>query len=325
MRSSPFTLAGLLLLSASACTGAQSGPGAHPEAPPVASALAKPAAAPPTARADVAAADAGDPEDAKAWTDPAVAERLAADCRWRPTRGADKPYRESPLACGLDFEQSCVADPCFDDDQERCKPACVKTCQACGDGCASTCESCKAGCADDACRRACAARCGECHAACLREEDRCKTGTCGQAFAACHARLGAEWRRGGCTAECERVYDCAAACEDKNPLGPCATACATKHMRRCPKRFATWCVAGAAPNGLSEVTPATTLREGTGACKIDADCVPADCCHARTCTAKARAPKCGQVGCSQDVVPGTLDMGQCVCRQGRCAAEIRDQ
>jgi hypothetical protein len=61
------------------------------------------------------------------------------------------------------------------------------------------------------------------------------------------------------------------------------------------------------------------------ACARDADCVPASCCHATACVHVSRAPACAGIMCTADVQPGTLDMGRCVCRAGKCAAEITKQ
>ena len=59
-------------------------------------------------------------------------------------------------------------------------------------------------------------------------------------------------------------------------------------------------------------------------CASDKDCVPAQCCHSSICTASANAPACGDIACSLECTPGTLDCGQgrCLCREGKCTASI---
>jgi hypothetical protein len=63
----------------------------------------------------------------------------------------------------------------------------------------------------------------------------------------------------------------------------------------------------------------------SGACHVDADCVPASCCHATECTTASAAPRCDGVACTMDCRPATLDCGgRCVCTDGRCAARPND-
>ncbi|RMD66739.1 hypothetical protein D6817_03475 [Candidatus Pacearchaeota archaeon] len=59
------------------------------------------------------------------------------------------------------------------------------------------------------------------------------------------------------------------------------------------------------------------------ACLKDSDCVPAVCCHASECVPKSRAPDCSGVVCTAAIIPGTIDEGQCKCKQNKCVLEIR--
>lgn len=60
-------------------------------------------------------------------------------------------------------------------------------------------------------------------------------------------------------------------------------------------------------------TPATE-------CATDSDCVAATCCHATACVPARRAPACGEMACSSECAPSSLDCGQgsCACVSGRC-------
>lgn len=61
------------------------------------------------------------------------------------------------------------------------------------------------------------------------------------------------------------------------------------------------------------------------ACRTDDDCAPASCCHPTACTALTSMPRCANVLCTDQCVPGTLDCGQarCVCVGGRCGVQRR--
>jgi hypothetical protein len=98
---------------------------------------------------DAGANDAAPPEEhVLAWTDPKPLEELTKSCAAqvpgivRP-KGVDKDYWEaSPLSCayGL-YGQSCVVDPCFNEQKDVCHDACEKTCDGCAKGCTTACVS----------------------------------------------------------------------------------------------------------------------------------------------------------------------------------------
>ena len=68
-----------------------------------------------------------------------------------------------------------------------------------------------------------------------------------------------------------------------------------------------------------------TVNVGDDTCTTDADCVPASCCHADACVAASNAPECGDVLCTLECQPGTMDCGGgCFCDGGRCAAQLAD-
>ena len=68
------------------------------------------------------------------------------------------------------------------------------------------------------------------------------------------------------------------------------------------------------------------LVVGEDACETDADCVPAGCCHPAACVAQANAPTCGEVMCTADCRPDTMDCGGgCLCHEGRCAARLAER
>ena len=185
---------------------------------------------------------------AKAWTDSWVVSALAKDCRYEPE--AESEDRPSPLSCKLEFEQSCVPDPCFEASAHACKPACAKACDGCGAKCVKGCESCKAACKDDTCTKACAEKCGACRQECLTTMDSCATGTCGKAYAACQKKVSAEWKQGGCAAACTRVVPCVDECFQLTAPGAAAkcNARCEKLMGTCPSKFFTNCAMGAHPS-----------------------------------------------------------------------------
>ena len=59
-------------------------------------------------------------------------------------------------------------------------------------------------------------------------------------------------------------------------------------------------------------------------CGSDADCVPASCCHSDSCVNIDFNPDCGDIYCTMECVPGTMDCGQgsCVCENNKCFAKI---
>jgi hypothetical protein len=186
-----------------------------------------------------------------AWTDPAVVANLERDCKWEPAKANEGPP-ESPLACALEFEQSCAPDPCFDADQNTCKPACLKACSTCSSGCTSKCESCKRACKDDACKHDCAASCATCRDSCIREHDRCKSGKCGQAYTACHAKMAERWNKGGCSAACDVLNECQNKCDEApHTPGACTKKCLAKFEPKCPPPFGEMCLFGARPTGAN--------------------------------------------------------------------------
>ncbi len=72
--------------------------------------------------------------------------------------------------------------------------------------------------------------------------------------------------------------------------------------------------------------PASPSNDDTrGECRTDADCAPAACCHPTACTSHTNMPRCANIMCTQQCVPGTLDCGQasCVCLGGRCGVQRR--
>lgn len=233
-----------------ACTRTREAPKVRADTP-VAVAVAD--AAPPTApsvapaaavRQDAAPASVPTLLDAKAWTDDVAISALAKDCRAEVKPEHD--YESHPLSCQLEFEQSCIPDVCFDEDQRDCKPKCKKGCDDCSGACATKCEACKAPCADEACREACATKCGECRQACLTAKDECTSGTCGKAFRVCRARVTAEWNKGGCTKACKRVEPCAQKCFEEGGEN-CQDKC-KKLMGTCPTKFFANCVMGGDPS-----------------------------------------------------------------------------
>jgi len=57
-------------------------------------------------------------------------------------------------------------------------------------------------------------------------------------------------------------------------------------------------------------------------CINDEDCVPEICCHAASCVSKDKAPNCGNLFCTMECIPDTMDCGQgkCRCINGKCDA-----
>lgn len=60
----------------------------------------------------------------------------------------------------------------------------------------------------------------------------------------------------------------------------------------------------------------------SGFCNADEDCIPDACCHATGCISKDQAPKCDDIFCTEECVPGTLDCGgYCACENHKCVAK----
>jgi hypothetical protein len=176
-----------------------------------------------------AAAIAAAPTDeapGTAWTDPDVVRGLAASCAFDPVMAHDSKGNIGPLACEIEFEQSCVADPCAEEQRETCAGACTATCRACADTCVSQCDACKSGCNDDACRRACAEKCGACRQTCVVARDRCATGDCVRRHAECRERRVKEWILNKCDAVCAPFDRCFNRCTEASPAPlDCAERC----------------------------------------------------------------------------------------------------
>lgn len=190
----------------------------------------------------------GDLPDAKAWTEPGVIDRLAADCRWQPSKLDQAEVEDrNPMSCKLVVAQSCVPDPCFDENESECKPACAKTCAGCASSCTSKCEACKAPCKDDACRRACAEQCGKCREACIAEVDHCDTAACSAKYDACSKKTDAALRAPKCRPLCVGAQKCIVACKNADPEDPCYQACAKKFAVGCPEKSFWYCVQAGGP------------------------------------------------------------------------------
>jgi len=70
-------------------------------------------------------------------------------------------------------------------------------------------------------------------------------------------------------------------------------------------------------NGESE----DDVKKGSE-CVVDSDCVPEICCHAASCVPKERAPDCGNLMCTMECTPNSMDCGEgrCGCVNGYCDA-----
>lgn len=62
-------------------------------------------------------------------------------------------------------------------------------------------------------------------------------------------------------------------------------------------------------------------------CVQDGDCLPATCCHAADAVNSMYEPDCGDVLCSQECQPETLDCGQgeVRCVNNECSVLISEQ
>jgi hypothetical protein len=183
---------------------------------------------PPGSEKDKAKAEDGEaPEPPKSWSDPRVLAELVKSCAFEPDSlpeadrqkwlgVQDEGNADSPLSCSASMEQSCVYDPCHDEQSSKCNPRCESKCRSCGKSCAARCETCKTPCQDDACRMACASKCASCRESCVRRRDRCATGTCTEEYKKCRVKLRDEWEANGCAEICKTIEDCKSACEEKN-------------------------------------------------------------------------------------------------------------
>jgi hypothetical protein len=204
--------------------------------------------------ADATAEPADDvlPPGMTAWTDPPVLAKLAADCAWEPAASTTAPQdgsstRRTPLSCEFLFEQSCVPAPCLNDQEEKCKPACSKSCDACGARCKDACAACKRACKDDGCNAACAKTCGQCRQACVREADRCVSGTCNAGRIRCEKNLAQllQKNRAACQKACGPASFCPPTCSDlpEAKQAACWTSCRARFVATgCPEVFYATCV-----------------------------------------------------------------------------------
>jgi hypothetical protein len=252
----------LAVLAAVACTRTRASPDPAPSAP-TAIAATDAAVAPfdgapaPAAAigADAAAAPPDDdvlPPGMTAWTDPPVLAKLATDCAWEPAASMTAPQDESstrrtPLSCEFLFEQSCVPAPCLNDQEEKCKPACSKACDACGARCKDACAACKRACTDDACKLACASTCGRCRQACVSEADRCVSGTCNAARVRCEKNLAQLFQknRAACQKACGPASLCPPKCSElpEAKQAACWATCRERFVAAgCPEVFYATCV-----------------------------------------------------------------------------------
>lgn len=215
-----------------------------------------------------------------AWTDDAVIQALARDCRWDPDgcirlmeKNAPQSYDQIgflpegmkldpsdprelppeacqtylPLACAAVPEQSCAGDECAQSHYD-CVPACDKTCSDCAGKCVTSCESCKSGCSDDACRLACARSCAGCRQACVQALDHCATAECNEQAKRCFEKRDALWAKTACPKVCPRVEACIEKCPKREDdygfefyREACAKGCFKRLGTGCPASFETIC------------------------------------------------------------------------------------
>lgn len=192
------------------------------------------------------------PTPPASWSDPRVIAELAKNCAFDPDAipyeqrkqwtGELYPGKRSPLSCALSFDQSCVYDPCYDEETRECRPRCAKSCHDCGTACAATCETCKRACSDDNCRIACAKSCASCREGCVRTRDRCATGTCTEQFKQCRQKLKDDWLRKGCANVCRAYLRCQKPCISKHDKAgdayeACTKPCEPKDNKGCNFQF----------------------------------------------------------------------------------------
>ncbi len=72
------------------------------------------------------------------------------------------------------------------------------------------------------------------------------------------------------------------------------------------------------------IIPPTTI-ENKLFCQNKLDCVPAACCHPNSCINKNFKPDCGNIGCTANCEPGTMDCGQgyCDCINSGCKMVLK--
>jgi hypothetical protein len=179
-----------------------------------------------------------------AWTDPDVVAELTKSCRFEPPK-PDDTYEASPLSCeaGM-FGQSCAYDPCFNDNQDKCKPKCKRACDSCAAKCTDACESCKRPCKDEDCKKACATTCGACRQECVAANDRCISGTCGEEYDECRNRWRAHYKKSKCAAACPTFKECFNGCTSDHWDGPCVQKCRAKVRSVCPDDLLSLCENG---------------------------------------------------------------------------------
>lgn len=259
-------LGAIVALAIACTTGAkptsspEPAPAGSASAPPSASAAASAVAPAPSASAGVArakpdaGAEAGAPptsdEGDVAWTDPRIVDELAKDCAFTPRgvvrpKGVERDYwgDGTPLSCewGL-YGQSCVVDPCVDEQKDVCNPRCQKTCEGCASTCVAGCQACKAACkGDGACAKACATKCGSCRQECLLAKDRCSSGACAKRNLECRKEMMAKWISSGCDKACKGFYACLEGCSDAD-AEKCHGACRTKTLGPCTPVFRSACI-----------------------------------------------------------------------------------
>lgn len=233
MRSARALLLGLSLLTAPAAAG-------------------PPAAATPPPGKPAARSAAVIEERPKSWTDPQVVRELEKSCAFDPDKikDADEKARwlgpiemgeSSPLSCQAAFDQSCVYDPCWTQQEDKCKPACTKACLSCGAACVAPCEACKQACTDGACKTRCAQQCAACHETCVRQNDRCSTGTCTEEYKRCGVDLKKSWKKNNCKQVCRTYTTCAERCGgDDYPDEKCQKRCKPKADRGCDLALCQW-------------------------------------------------------------------------------------
>jgi hypothetical protein len=142
------------------------------------------------------------------------------------------------------FDQSCAYDPCFDENQEKCKPKCRSACDACSAQCATACDGCKASCKDDDCKKACATTCGKCRQECVVANDRCASGTCLDSYKECRAKWKDRYQKSKCPGACDKFKACSEACPNDSHYADCSRGCRAKMTTACPGFLLTLCEYG---------------------------------------------------------------------------------
>ena len=197
---------------------------------PIAAAPTSAAAPDPPPPAATARPAADDPDVARkslaaSYNDPRIVAALARDCAWDPSKDPERAslYKAEgpgdsvdPLLCELEMDQSCVYDPCYQTQEETCKPRCTTTCTSCKTTCKTGCETCKKGCTDASCQKTCATSCAACQQECVQSRDRCATGACTEEYKTCRKDLREGWKRNGCAKICQAYNRCQTRCQKDN-------------------------------------------------------------------------------------------------------------